>query len=167
MHRILLNSLPGCPLSPSLQTSSEVLSIGRWLISEWKISAKLVHACQWKCTSSIWTIFQRIVDTFVAKRVSAFTKISVIWRKAIKPDVMPTFCPTTAGAWRGMWSLLSINGSPLRDHSSMISFLSSLQSSCYLLKIFCKPSWKNQSNIFNVVFHSPTNRLEFRIFSMC
>ena len=38
---------------------------------------------------------------------SGFTKISVIWRNAIKADWISIFCLITAGAWRGMWSLLS------------------------------------------------------------
>ena len=95
-----------------------------------------------KCTSSnlIWTVFQRIVETSVKNRVSAFTKISVIWRNTIKVDGMWSFLPTTAGAWRGMWSLLNTKRSPWRDYSSMSSFLCSFYSSCYLFKIFCKSS---------------------------
>ena len=43
-------------------------------------------------------VFQRIVETSVKNRVSAFTKISVIWRNVIKADGVSTFWPTTAGA---------------------------------------------------------------------
>ena len=46
----------------------------------------------------IWTIFQKIVETSMKNRVSAFTKISVIWRNAIKTVGMSIFWPTTAGA---------------------------------------------------------------------
>ena len=53
-----------------------------------------------KCISSslIRTIFQRIVETSVKNKVSALTKMSVIWRNAIKADGISIFWPTTAGA---------------------------------------------------------------------
>ena len=66
-------------------------------------------------------------------------------------DGMSIFWVTTAGAGREMWSQLSTNGSPWRDHSSISSFLSSLYSSCYLFKIFCNPLRVNQSNMLNIV----------------
>ena len=84
-----------------------------------------------------------------------------------RPMVYQFFWPTTAGAWRGMWSLLSTKESPWRDHSFMSSSLSSLYSSCCFFKIFCKPFWINQPNIFNTVLDSPRNRSEFRMILMC
>ena len=53
-------------------------------------------------------------------RVSAFTKIFVVWRNAIKVDGMKTFWLTTVGVWRcGV-------GSPWKDHSSRSSLFCAL-----------------------------------------
>ena len=171
MHWILLNSLPVFSLSPSLQTfltTTEISSIifGWWINGEF-LPSWCTHVSKSISSGLTWTIFQRIVETSVKNRVSTLTKISAIWRKAIKADWMSVLWPATAGAWRVMWSLLNTNGSPWRDYSFVSSFLSLLYSSCYLFKIFCKSFWINQSNIFNIVFHLPTNTSKFRIFSMC
>ena len=82
----------------------------------WKVSANSGHECLTNST------FQRTVEIWVTRSVSAFTKTFAEWKSATMFGGMKTLSLTSAGAWNEMQGLPSTGGSSWKEHSSKNNF---------------------------------------------